>query len=71
MRRVWLVHLFPVTFDDGIDVHVNVSYFQAQGVRQLHLVNFLRLKFSFNDVSSDRLMSSLSAFVDIPVVMSP
>jgi hypothetical protein len=30
MRRVWLVRLFPVTVDDGIDVHVNASYFQAQ-----------------------------------------
>jgi hypothetical protein len=35
MRRVSLVRLFPVTVDDGIDVHVNASYFQAQGVRQL------------------------------------
>jgi hypothetical protein len=111
MGRVWLVCLFLVTVDDGIDVHVNASYFQAQGVQQLQLVskvgfhtyhcrkstsqmyedekgsstfkvsvcwtdsqncvNFLRLKFSFNDVSSDRSMSSSSAFVDIPVVMSP
>jgi hypothetical protein len=29
------VRLFPVTVDDGVDVHVNASYFQAQGVRQL------------------------------------
>jgi hypothetical protein len=35
MRRVWLVRLFPVTVDDGIDVHVIASYFQTQGVRQL------------------------------------
>jgi hypothetical protein len=26
MRRVLLVRLFPVTVDDGIDVHVNASY---------------------------------------------
>jgi hypothetical protein len=26
MRRVWLVRLFPVTVDDGIDVHVNAGY---------------------------------------------
>jgi hypothetical protein len=32
MRRVWLVRLFPVTVDD-IDVQVNASYFQTQGVR--------------------------------------
>jgi hypothetical protein len=32
------VRLFPVTVDDGIDVHANASYFQAQGVRQLKLV---------------------------------
>jgi hypothetical protein len=31
------VRLFPVTVDDGIDVHVNASYFQAQRVRQLQL----------------------------------
>jgi hypothetical protein len=35
MRREWLVRLFPVTVDDGIDVHVKASYFQAQGFRQL------------------------------------
>jgi hypothetical protein len=29
MRRVWLVHLFSVIVDEGIDVHVNASYFQA------------------------------------------
>jgi hypothetical protein len=29
------VRLFPVTVGDGIDVHVNASYFQAQRVRQL------------------------------------
>jgi hypothetical protein len=29
------MRLFPVTVDDGIDVHVNASYFQAQGVLQL------------------------------------
>jgi hypothetical protein len=29
------VRLLPVTVDDGIDVHVNASYFQVQGVRQL------------------------------------
>jgi hypothetical protein len=26
MRRVLLVRLFPVTVDDGIDVHANASY---------------------------------------------
>jgi hypothetical protein len=41
---VWLVHLFPVTVDDGIDVHVNASYFQVQGVRQLQPVS----KFGFH-----------------------
>jgi hypothetical protein len=30
MRRVWLVRLFPVTVDDGIDVHANASNFQAE-----------------------------------------
>jgi hypothetical protein len=30
-----LVSLFPDTVDDGIDVHVNASYFQAQGVQEL------------------------------------
>jgi hypothetical protein len=39
MRRVWLVRFFPVTVDDGIDVHVSASYFQAQGVRKLQLVS--------------------------------
>jgi hypothetical protein len=34
-----MVRLFPVTLDDGTDVHVNESYFQAQGVRQLQLVS--------------------------------
>jgi hypothetical protein len=38
MMRVWLVHLFPVTVNDGIDVHVSASYFQGQGVQQLQLV---------------------------------
>jgi hypothetical protein len=38
------VRLFPVTVYDGIDVHVNASYFQAQGVRQLQLVS----KFGFH-----------------------
>jgi hypothetical protein len=37
------MRLFPVTVDDGIDVHVNANYFQAQGVRQLRLVS----KFAF------------------------
>jgi hypothetical protein len=117
MRRMLLVCLFPVTVDDGIDVHVNASYFQAQGVRQLQLVSkfgfhsydwrksnftdvrrwereqylqsfsrkswtrllnrqpelcqFSEVKIRFNDVSSDRLMSSSSAFVNIPVIISP
>jgi hypothetical protein len=44
MRRVWLVRLFPVTVADGIDVHVNASYFQTQAVRQLQLVS----KFGFH-----------------------
>jgi hypothetical protein len=44
MRRVRLVRLFPVTIDVGIDVHVNASYFQAQGVRQLQPVS----KFGFH-----------------------
>jgi hypothetical protein len=44
MGRVRLVRLFPVTVDDGIDVHINASYFQAQGVRQLQIVS----KFGFN-----------------------
>jgi hypothetical protein len=26
MTSVWLVRLFPVTVDDGIDVHVSASY---------------------------------------------
>jgi hypothetical protein len=26
MRRVFLVRLFPVTVDDGIDVHFNASF---------------------------------------------
>ena len=30
----------PVTVDDGIDVHVNASYFQAQGFRQLVFSKF-------------------------------
>jgi hypothetical protein len=38
------VRLFPVTVDDGIDIHVNASYFQAQGVRQLHFIS----KFGFH-----------------------
>jgi hypothetical protein len=38
------VRLFPVTVDDGIDVHVNASYFQAQEAGQLQLV----LKFGFH-----------------------
>jgi hypothetical protein len=33
-----MVLLFPVTVDDGIDVHVNASYFQAQGIGKLQLV---------------------------------
>jgi hypothetical protein len=41
---MWLVRFFPVTVDDGIDVHVNASYFQAQGVRQLQLFS----KFGFH-----------------------
>jgi hypothetical protein len=44
LRRVWLVRLFPVTTDDGIDVHVNANYFQAQRVWQLQLVS----KFGFH-----------------------
>jgi hypothetical protein len=36
---VWLVRLFPVTVEDGIDVHANASYFQGQGVRQLQFVS--------------------------------
>jgi hypothetical protein len=32
------VRSFPVTVDDGIDVHVNASYFQAQEVRNLVLI---------------------------------
>jgi hypothetical protein len=34
------MRLFPVTADEGIDVHVSASYFQAQGVRQLQLIFF-------------------------------
>jgi hypothetical protein len=40
------VRLFPVTADDGIDVHVNASYFQAQRVRQLQFVS----KFGFHNI---------------------
>jgi hypothetical protein len=46
MRRVWLLRLFPVTVDESIDVHVNASYFQAQGIRQLQLVS----KFDFHNI---------------------
>jgi hypothetical protein len=52
------VPLFPVTADDGTDVHVNASYFQAQGVRQLKLVSKFGIhsyycrKSNFADVQS-------------------
>jgi hypothetical protein len=43
------VRFFPVTVDDGIDVHGNASYFLAQGVRQLQLVS----KFSFHSIAEN------------------
>jgi hypothetical protein len=51
------VRLFPVTVDDGIDVHVNASYFQVQGARQLKLAS----KFGFH---SSRPTSFRNAAVD-------
>jgi hypothetical protein len=70
MRRMWLVRLFPVTLDDGIDVHVNVSYFQAQGVRQLQLVSKFGFhsyhfrKFNFTDVRRWEGSSTFNASVE-------